>query len=78
MIVEELGELLAQTFIALAFVAKHHGPFEQGLLQLLRQIAPKIGGRGAKDEKITLRVLIAAHVKDAPTCWIPPFVVEYS
>jgi len=46
MIVEEFGQLLAQILVALAFVAENDGPFEQGLLKLLRQVAPKVrGGR---------------------------------
>jgi hypothetical protein len=56
MIVEEFGQLLAQAFIPLAFVAEHNGPFEQGLLKLLRQIAPKVRGRRAKDEEVPLGV----------------------
>jgi hypothetical protein len=56
MIVEEFSQLFAQAFIPLALVAEHDGPFEQGLLKLLRQIAPKVRGRGAKDEEVTLGV----------------------
>jgi hypothetical protein len=36
MIMEEFGQLLAQAFVLLAFVAEHDGPFEQGLLKFLR------------------------------------------
>jgi len=58
MIVEEFGQLLAQAFIALAFVAENDGPFEQGLLQLLRQITPQVRGGCAEDEKVAIRVLV--------------------
>ena len=62
MIVEEFGQLLAQAFIPLAFVAEHDGLFEQGLLKLLRQIAPKVRGRRAKDEEVTLGVPVPRDV----------------
>ncbi len=62
MIVEKFGQLLAQAFITLAFVAENDGPFEQGLLKLLRQIAPKVRGCRAEDEKVTLGVLVARDV----------------
>ena len=62
MIVEEFGELLTQAFIALAFVAENDGPFEQGLLELLRQIAPKVRGRRAKDEEVTLGVAVPRDI----------------
>ncbi len=58
MIVEEFGQLLAQAFIPLGLVAENDGPFEQGLLKLLRQIAPKLRGRRAEDEKVTLGVAV--------------------
>jgi hypothetical protein len=56
MIVEEFGQLLAQAFVALAFVAENDGPFEQGLLKLLRQVAPKVCGGRSEDEKVTVLV----------------------
>jgi hypothetical protein len=62
MIVQELGQLLAQTFIALAFVPENDSPFEQGLLELLRQMAPQVRGRSAEDEKVTLGVLVFPDV----------------
>jgi len=62
MIVEEFGQLLAQAFIPLAFVAEHDGPFEQGLLKLLRQIAPKVRDRRAKDEEVTLGVAVPRDI----------------
>jgi hypothetical protein len=62
MIVEEFGQLLAQAFVLLAFVAEHDGPFEQGLLKFLRQIAPKVRGRRAKDETVTLGVPVRRDV----------------
>ncbi len=62
MIVEEFSELLAQAFIALALVAENDSPFEQGLLKLLRQIAPKVRGCGAEDKKVTLGFVVARDV----------------
>ena len=35
-IMEELGQLFAQTLVALAFVAENNGALEQGVLKLLR------------------------------------------
>ncbi|HMK70304.1 MAG TPA: hypothetical protein VK442_04955 [Xanthobacteraceae bacterium] len=61
-IVEEFGQLLAQAFIPLALMAEHDGPFEQGLLKLLRQIAPKVRDRRAKDEEVTLGVSVPRDV----------------
>jgi len=54
--------LLAQAFIALTFVAENDGPFEQGLLKLLRQIAPKVRRGRAEDEKVTVGVLVPSDV----------------
>jgi len=65
MIVEELGQLLAEAFVALAFVPEDHGPFEQGMLKRLRQFAPEVGSRRAKDEKVTFRVHLAGHLVQA-------------
>jgi len=62
MVVQEFGQLLAQAFITLAFVAENDRPFEQGLLKLLRQIAPKVRGRRAKDEEVTLGVPVPREV----------------
>jgi len=53
MVVQEFCQLLAQAFVALALMAKHHGAFEQQVLPILRQFAPQIGGRGAENQKIT-------------------------
>jgi hypothetical protein len=53
MIVQELGQLLAQALVALALMAEQNGAFEQCLLQLLRQVTPQLRGRGAEREKIT-------------------------
>jgi len=62
MIVEEFGQLLAQAFIALAFVAESDGPFEQGLLQLLWQSAPKVRGGRAEHKKVTVGVVVPSDV----------------
>jgi hypothetical protein len=37
MVVQELGQLLAQAFVALGLVAEHDGPLEQSLLQRVRK-----------------------------------------
>jgi hypothetical protein len=55
-IVEELGQLLAQAFVALAVVAENDSAFEQGMLQFLRQSTPKLGGSRAENEKVTVGV----------------------
>ena len=43
LVVQELGQLLAQALVALSLVAPDDGALEQGVLQLLRQVAPEIG-----------------------------------
>jgi hypothetical protein len=53
MIVQEFGELLAQAFVLLALMPKQHGALEQAMLEILRQLAPQIGGGGAKHKQIT-------------------------
>jgi hypothetical protein len=40
MIVEEFGQLLAQTFVALAFVSENDRAFKERLLKLLRELTP--------------------------------------
>ena len=52
MLMQKFSQLLAQAFVLLALMPKHHGPLEQCVLQLLRQLAPKIRRRGAEDEEI--------------------------
>jgi hypothetical protein len=56
MVVQEFGQLLAETFVALALVTEHDGPLEQGMLKLLRQIAPKVGRGRTQNKKVSLRV----------------------
>jgi hypothetical protein len=53
-IVKEFSQLFAQTFVALALVPKNDGAFEQGVLQLLGQVAPEIGRGRAEDQKVPL------------------------
>jgi hypothetical protein len=53
MIVQEFGQLLAQAFVLLALMPEHHGTLEQNVLEILRQLAPEIGGGGAKHKQIT-------------------------
>lgn len=53
MIVQEFGELFAQTFVLLALMPEHHGALKKNVLKVLRQPAPEIGGSGAKHKQIT-------------------------
>jgi hypothetical protein len=59
-IVKEFSQLLAQTFVALALVPKNDGAFEQGVLQLLGQLAPEIGRGRAEDQKESVGGLVSA------------------
>jgi hypothetical protein len=59
-IVEKFRQWLAQTFVALALIAEDDGTFEQAQLKFLRHIAPKVGRRCPKDEKITLLSVVAS------------------
>jgi hypothetical protein len=52
MVVQEFSQLLAQTFIALSFVTEHDCALEQHLLLLVRHLAPQVGRRRTKHEKI--------------------------
>jgi len=53
MIVQKLRQLLAQAFVALAFMTQHDRALEQRVLQFVWQFAPEIGGCRSEDEKIT-------------------------
>ena len=46
-IVQEFRQLLPQAFVALAFVTENDGPFKEGFLERLGQMAPEViaGGR---------------------------------
>ena len=59
-IVKEFSQLLAQTFVALALVPKNDGAFEQGVLQLLGQVAPEVGRGRAEDQKVSVGGLVSA------------------
>jgi hypothetical protein len=59
-IVKEFSQLLAQTFVALALVPKNDGTFEQGVLQILGQVAPEVGRGGAEDQKVSVGGLVSA------------------
>ena len=52
MVVQKFCQLLAQAFVALALMAEHDGALEQHVLQILRQLAPQIGGGRAENQKI--------------------------
>jgi len=60
MVVQELGQLLAQAFVALGLVAEHDRPLEQSLLQRVRQITPQRRGRGTEYKKITAGIVVSA------------------
>jgi len=53
MIVQEFGQLLAQALVLLALMAEHDGALKQRILQIVRQLAPKIRGSRAEYEQIT-------------------------
>ena len=53
-IMEEFRQLLSQALVAFGFVTENNRAFEQGFLQLLGQIAPKIERGCAENEKIAL------------------------
>jgi hypothetical protein len=52
MIVQEFGQLLAQALVLLALMPEQYGALEQDMLEILRQVAPEIGGGGAKHKQI--------------------------
>jgi hypothetical protein len=58
MIVQKFCQLLAQAFVALAFMTQRYRPLEQRVLHLVRQFAPEIGGRRAEDKKIARGVFV--------------------
>jgi hypothetical protein len=62
MIVQKFRQLLAQAFVAFAFVAEHHRPFEQRVLQIMREFAPEIGRRRSEDKKITRGVFVSGSL----------------
>jgi len=68
MIVEEFCQLFAQTFVLLALVAEHYRMLEQLMLQLLRQFAPQVCGRGAEHQEITRRYVVDDLVR-VPVHW---------
>jgi hypothetical protein len=53
-IVEKLGQLLPQAFVAFALVTENDRAFEEGFLQFLGQMAPKVERGRAKNETIAL------------------------
>jgi hypothetical protein len=61
MVVQEFGQLLAQAFVALGFVAQHDGPLEQGVLQLVRQAAPQLRHGGTEDQEVSVGVCVASY-----------------
>ena len=52
MVVQKFRQLFAQALVGLALVPQHDGAFEQRVLQVVRQLAPQIGGGCAKHQKI--------------------------
>jgi hypothetical protein len=60
-VVQEFRQLLPQAFVAFAFVAENDCPFKEGFLQFLREVAPEIERRGAKNQKVA--VIVRRHVR---------------
>src|SRR5262249_11935435 len=60
-IVKERGQLLAQTLVALGFVAEPHGALAQLLLPFLRKLAPQIDRGFAQDPREALRTVVLGH-----------------
>jgi hypothetical protein len=53
-IVQEFRQLLPQAFVALAFVTENDGPFKEGFLERLGQMAPEVERGGAKNKEIAV------------------------
>ena len=49
---QEFRQLLPQAFVALAFVTENDGPFKEGFLERLGQMAPEVERGGAKNKEI--------------------------
>jgi hypothetical protein len=47
-VVQEFRQLLPQAFVTLAFVTENDGPFKEGFLERLGQMAPEVERGGAK------------------------------
>jgi hypothetical protein len=57
-VVQKFCQLLAQTLVTFALMAEDDGAFEDGVLQVLRQRAPQIGGSRAENQKIARRDIV--------------------
>ena len=53
-VVQEFRQLLPQAFVALAFVTENDGPFKEGFLEGLGQMAPEVERGGAKNKEIAV------------------------
>ena len=53
-VVQEFRQLLPQAFVALAFVTENDGPFKEGFLERLGQMAPEVERGGAKNKEIAV------------------------
>jgi hypothetical protein len=60
-IVEELGKLFAQTFVALPPMAERDRPLEQVLLHLLGQIAPRGDSRAPEKARKPFDLIACIH-----------------
>jgi hypothetical protein len=62
MIVEKFCQLFTQALVTLAPMAEDDSPFEQRMLHVRRQLAPKTGGSGAEDREVTGGIIVFAHL----------------
>jgi hypothetical protein len=60
-IVQKLRQLLAQAFVALAFVSEPDGAFEQLLLDFLRKLAPERDRGFPQDAYEALGIVVYGH-----------------
>jgi hypothetical protein len=60
-IVEELGKLFAQTFVALSLMAERDRPLEQVVLHLLGQIAPCGDSRAPENARKPFDLIACIH-----------------
>ena len=74
MAVQELRQLLAQAFIALALVPAQYRLLEKPVLNVLRQLAPQIERGEAQRLYVALEVLMLAHaaIKGGPGAPVNP------
>jgi hypothetical protein len=59
-VVQEFRQLLPQAFVTLAFVTENDGPFKEGFLERLGQMAPEVERGGAKNKEIAVILVDAS------------------